>query len=100
MINFPGYVKAAGLGAPIAGNYFTVEVGTAATVSPMPTSAVNTATLLLPNTSPTGNASKTTSRSLIGTPNPTASAKSGALTNGVNAFAAGAVAMVFGAMLA
>jgi len=50
MIDFPTYIKTANLGNPLAGNYFTVEVGTS-TVSVSPTSAVNPATLTIASAS-------------------------------------------------
>jgi len=43
LINLASYISSAGLGTPLAGSYFTVEVGTA-TVSVSPTTAVDSAT--------------------------------------------------------
>ncbi|KAF8337950.1 uncharacterized protein EI90DRAFT_3118403 [Cantharellus anzutake] len=58
------YVSEAGLSSPIAGSYFTVEVGTA-TVTPLSTSPVDTKTLTstLPGTKPVSSASTTSTKS-------------------------------------
>ncbi|KAF9520092.1 hypothetical protein BS47DRAFT_1387705 [Hydnum rufescens UP504] len=59
------YISSAGLGTPLAGSYFTVEVGTA-TVSVSPTTAVDTATFSASSTV-TGSGSSTVSGTGAGT---------------------------------
>jgi len=90
MISFPDYLQAAQLGNPIAGNYFTVEVGTP-TVSASATSAVNTATLQVASSAASGGASSSVSHSAAAATT-TAAKKSGAEAISAKGFAAVAVA--------
>jgi hypothetical protein len=91
--DFNAYVQDSGLGALVAGTYFTVEVGTA-TVSISSTSAVVTSTLLAA-TSQTHAASSSTGAS------PSATSRSGAstLAIGLTGFSTSAVAFVAVAFL-
>ncbi|KAG8954145.1 hypothetical protein FRC04_000365 [Tulasnella sp. 424] len=98
MIDFPAYIKAANLGNPLAGIYFTVEVGTA-TVSPSPTTAVNTATLSVAGGS-TASASHSGSASSAGASASSTAKANGAVAKGTSGLAAGVLALMFGAALA
>jgi len=92
MINFPTYLSSAGLTSPLAGNYFTVEVG-AATVTFSSTTAVNPATLAVASAAPTGSA-------VAPSGSGTAASKSGAMAKSVNGFFAASVAVVIGLIFA
>jgi len=85
-ISLAKYVSAAGLSEPLAGLYFTVEVGTA-TVSVESTTAVNTATLSY---------STTTKSSGTGTSSTSKPTKSGAATRVGPTFLGGSLAGLFG----
>jgi len=92
MIDFPTYVQNAGFTAPLAGNYFTVEVGTA-TVSFASTTTVNAATLSVATatSASTGSAASSTS---------TAKKSSGTLVETVNVFAVVGATALIGLILA
>jgi len=91
MIDFPTYLQSAGFTSPLAGNYFTVEVGTA-TVSFASTTAVNTATLSAVGASSTATGTAASSTSTT--------KSSGALAKGVNGLAAVGVAAAMGMLFA
>lgn len=94
MIDFPSYMSAAGFAAPLAGNYFTVEVGTA-TVSFSSTTAVNPATLSVASATATGTATGTAA-----TATNTGGSKNSAMSKGVDGAAALFVAIGMGLMFA
>ncbi|KAG8906795.1 hypothetical protein FRB99_006062 [Tulasnella sp. 403] len=100
MIDFPGYLKSANLGNPLAGNYFTVEVGTS-TVTVSSTTAVNPATLAVPSASgssaATGSASKSaTATGSAASSSSTANAAVGAVKVS-HGLALGVVSLIAGA---
>jgi phosphatidylethanolamine-binding protein (PEBP) family uncharacterized protein len=90
MIDFPTYIQSAGFTAPLAGNYFTVEVGTS-TVSVASTTAVNTATLSVATAGGTSAQSAASSTST--------SKSSGTLNRAVNGLAVVGVAVLAGVFL-
>lgn len=82
LINLATYVSAAGLTGPLAGIYYTVEVGTA-TVSVESTSAVNPSTLSVSSTaSSTGTGTGTTTGKPTGTGTTTSSASTSTTSSG------------------
>jgi len=91
MIDFPTYTQSAGFAAPLAGNYFTVEVGTA-TVTFSSTAAVNPATLTAATAAATGTGTATGT----GASSTSTSKSSGAISKGANEFAAIGVAVMMG----
>jgi len=86
MIDFPTYLKNANLGNPLAGNYFTVEVGTS-TVTASVTSSVDPATLSVASASNTASGSS-------------ASASTAAKSSGYRFGLEGSVAMIVVAAIA
>jgi len=88
-VDIPAYISAAGLGSPLAGVYFTVEVGTA-TVAFSTTAPVNTATLSVAAAS-SGSAASASS---------TAAATNAAIAKGANGLVAGVMAVAMGLALA
>lgn len=75
--DFAAYVESAKLGNIVAGSYITVEQGVA-TVSPLATSAVDTATLSVPSTAAGASGASTGSRTGSATSSATAPANSNA----------------------
>jgi len=88
VIELGTYLSSAGLTTPLAGNYFTVEVGTA-TVAFSSTVPVNPATLAVPSASVTGSAAPASGSGSAGS-------SSGATTKGVNGLFAAFAAVVVG----
>jgi hypothetical protein len=88
-INYSEYIKAANLGTPIAGTFFTVEVGQS-TVSIAATASVNTATIPQPATSAAGGSSQGGSSAAAatqsGSPNGASKVAASGLVGGVAAF--------------
>ncbi|KAG8917593.1 hypothetical protein FRC01_002350 [Tulasnella sp. 417] len=99
LIDFPAYVQAANLGNPVAGIYFTVEVGTS-TVTASPTSAVNTATLSVAGASTSAAASQSKSAASGAASASSTAAANSAVAKGTSGIAAGVLALMFGAALA
>jgi hypothetical protein len=90
VFNVNDYAKSSGLGAVVAGSYYSVEVGTA-TGSVVQTSAVNTATLPAAQSGGSGSGSGTgtsTGTSTSSTPKPTGAAVHQVANVGLAGFAA------------